>query len=376
MSEHSRYNSESKEIVYFRKKIKELRGDVTLRKLEEKFKSIGADVSYSSIKGYEDSTEIPLKVVLQYSKLYNISVNRLLGLDGPDLHERIFDALEFSELYEIYKGTYVLYYFNSSPSKGNDTKSTEDSLCRALITIYEKEKGIGVPNYAIQALFQCPLKTISELKHNLDRKSYCKDIEDLYNDFYKDIRTQNIDCAHYIGEFKISNSFIYCALHDSDKDIGTLMFYNSKAKSDKYKQYLGGIGASLSTSSGTSKMPCISFALLSAKILEEYISEQQISELFNIGIPRIELKYSGPEVDRIISAFNTLYGSASANNPLVADLQEKHKKMFIEFALEDLLNDILIKNMFRYQKISQNDDDMFYHQLKSFNEKVKEGRIV
>ena len=111
-------------------------------------------------------------------------------------------------------------------------------------------------------------------------------------------------------------------------------------------------------------MPTIQFIGISRDWLT--LSAEEIHQVLLLHYPTFRAE---GEAQEMIDLFNRLYMSPeNSNGRELIELSDLQKAITIKANLERYIKNSLKKNMFRYGKISNRDDDEWYHLLKDFTE--------
>lgn len=282
---------------------------------------------------------------------FNISIDDFISkyLYSSDLSEPLSSELENSERhsYQLYCGTYFVYYFDTSKYKGRDFNTPGEALVYGILHIYENPTSLNQLDYSCLAILGITDRNeVIKLKEEVEK---IKDISLL-------LEYANIEYASkcYMGKFELSRYHAFLSMSDKSKDKMLAIFH--RAPSDK-SNYTGGIGTINSVSKGRESMPVIQFLGMSRKKLA--LSEEEIHHNLLLSFPSCKVTN---EADELIRLFQTLYVTPGEYKEFISDSQ---KNITIKANLERYIRKSLERNIFRYGKISNRDDDDWYHALKA-----------
>lgn len=74
--------------------------------------------------------------------------------------------------------------------------------------------------------------------------------------------------------------------------------------------------------------------------------------------PKIQ---AGKEIEKLADMALQLY---SRGNDPELPLSEVHKKMIVQSEIDKIINDVVARNLFRMEMVTEEDDNKFYHYLK------------
>ena len=122
-------------------------------------------------------------------------------------------------------------------------------------------------------------------------------------------------------------------------------------------KYLGGIAAINSISKGRERMPVLQFLGISRSPL--CISAEDIQHALLLRYPIVDVR---EEVEEVLRIHRILFiDNDDARNSFTQD----QKKAVIQSTVERAVLRNLTRNAFRYAKISEEDDDAWYHLIKA-----------
>ena len=122
--------------------------------------------------------------------------------------------------------------------------------------------------------------------------------------------------------------------------------------------YAGGIGTINSISKGRERTPVVQFMGLSRYPLS--LSIEEIHRALLLDSPSYDV---GKEADDLTATFKLLYLDSPGEKER-PDFTDHQKSLIIRATLERSIRKNMERNMFRYAKISERDDDEWYHAVK------------
>ena len=245
-----------------------------------------------------------------------------------------------------YCGLYFVYYFDTSKLKGRDTLLPRNSLLYGILYIYEKPSFLDMPRYGSAAVLGIhDRESAAELKTGLEALEQPDAVIDRMAKEYAN--------TAYFGEFELTHEHAFISISHADTDKALLIFHrvdNNKAN------YTGGIGTINSISKGRERMPVVQFIGLSRCPLS--LSDEEIHHKLLLNYPTFNAE---EETKDMMETIKTLYG---AQGETQLPFSEYQKSVIIQSNLERYIRKSLERNMFRYGKISERDDDDWYHSIR------------
>ena len=309
-------------------------------------------VTAASMTDYCKARRLPtVEFLVALKQLFGISIDEFLtqSLIVKQAHSQETDRELTSNTlttYQKYCGSYFVYYFDTSKLKGRDMLLPKDSLLYGVLCIYETPSYIGLPHYSCAAILGIhERENASSLKVKLEElRQPTKIIE------Y--IGTEYTNTA-YFGDFELSQEHAFVSMSHANTDKALLIFHRVDNNKDNYT---GGIGTINSISKGRERMPVIQFMGISRYPLSLTVEEIHHRLLLNYPTFKAEA-----ETEEMIQTFKTLYVSEGEPKHQFTDYQ---KSIMVQSTLERYIRKSLERNMFRYGKISERDDDDWYHSIK------------
>lgn len=291
-------------------------------------------VSNASISNYiSGQSEPTLSFLLKLKSSYNVSLDEFLTKQTSHKHEQTLEEQNLSR----FVGNYILYFYDSSSYIGRASNKQKNVLKFGVISIVEK--GNNLFSYG------CFLKNFDKaktLKEELDSSKNNYSIKESFSNFSDFV---------YEGEIETSTTQIFIMLK-SFNDQSLIVLNNPPSN----KMYIGGLGTVNSVSRGREHMPCVQFLLLSRKVLD--LPEGEIYNLLSLDVADINVHN---ETEKLISLFKNLYMNTGEGG---LRLEEYQKKKIFEDSLENIVQDLIESNIFRFAKISAKEDDHYYNLIK------------
>lgn len=320
--------------------------------LSQKDLSVITGVAESTISAIKKGNNVPTIDFLFSLKMnYDISIDDFMTkyisiADEEEVAQNNTPNPIWFSSYNKYCGTYFVYYFDTSKYKGRDFTTAQESLMFGVLRIYQEPSALNKLDYKCMSIFGIQKHEVAEkIKFELEKLyipeaiTYLQDKHDSYT---------------YFGDFELSEKHAFMSLSHNNKDKALAIFHN--VPGDK-NIFAGGIGTINSVSRGRETMPTAQFMGLSREKIEFSVEEIQRKLLLNY--PKFK---TTDEAELLIKLFKNLYLETSTMND---GLNEEQKQLIIKSNLERLIKKSLERNVFRYAKISNRDDDDWYHSLKN-----------
>ena len=319
---------------------------LTQRELAEKL-----GITASSMTDYVKGRRMPgTDFFIALKKLYNIDIDAFLTKDvsptvTASISQNTGDSSK-SEMMDKFCGLYYIYYIDPSPTAGRDVKPPTESLLYGILYVYkESSSHIDNPVYSCAAILGIKDRgQVTGIKEELEKleESYMV-IERISLD-YKEMA--------YYGDFELSGNNVFISLRHETTDRALVIL--NKVTSNK-ECYIGGLGTINSVSKGRHHVPVIQYIGLSRYTLT--MSAEEIHHSLLLGEPDIK---ASAETDELIKLFKALYMDPNRSS----ELTEYQKSIMIRSTLERFIKQSLERNVFRYGKVDDDEDDDFYHLVK------------
>ncbi len=320
-------------------------------------------VAPATMNDYCSGKRVPQATFLvALRKLYGIDINDFLtsdiytpGSSMEDQGDAVSEALK--DVYEKYCGCYYVYYMDTSKFKGRDTLSPAMSLLYGILYIYKEPSSLGGTRYRCASVLG--FRSVGEAK-NLMAAISPGSVQP--GEVLKKIGSGYADKAYY-GSFELSQEHAFINLRHAGMDRALAVLHridNNKTS------YAGGIATINSISKGRERMPVIQFFGMSRQNIE--MSAEEIQHALLLNYPNVSVE---DETDEILRVFRTLYLNHEDSH---GSFSQEQKRAVIRSTLERAVRKNLERNAFRYAKISEGDDDDWYHMIKNSAEGKKDAR--
>ena len=325
---------------------------ITQKKLAEQ---IG--IAPATMNDYCSGKRVPQATFLvELRKQYGIDINDFLT---STIHTAVSTRRQTTEdspsaslrkVYGKYCGAYYTYYLDTSKFKGRDTLSPAMSLTYGILYIYEEPSSVAGLQYSCAAVLGIRGQVEADRLMKVFRSS-ASPAKIL----------QEIDRTHankaYYGNFELSQEHAFLNLQHAGTDRALVILHRVDNNKDNY---LGGIATINSVSKGRERMPVVQFFGTSRhKII---MSPEEIQHALLLNYPSVIVD---EEIDEITRILRTLFVE---NEDARTSFSPEQKRAVIRSIIERAVRKNLIRNAFRYAKISEEDDDLWYHAIKSSTE--------
>lgn len=308
------------------------------------------DVAPASMTEYCNGRAVPsIRFFVLLKELYNINIDEFLMTGAPASNaedsSNVRPLPENLSTYEKYCGLYVVYYFDTGRYKGRDTQTPKESVTFGLLFIYKSMSSLGIPEYKCAALLG--LKDREEAEKC--RTALDNAMTDSVINSMKNHETGNF----YQGSLEMSQDHVFINLEHAKTDKAYLIVH--RVENNK-GCYIGGIGTVNSISKGRERAPVVQYMGLSRNKLS--MSVEEIHHSLLLGTPNVNME---AETEEIIRTFKALYMDPGET---LNEFTEYQKTVMVRSMLERYVRKSLERNMFRYGKVSANDDDEWYQAIK------------
>lgn len=310
-------------------------------------------VAEPTISSYKNGKKhMPLEFLLQLKRQYGISIDDFVTKDITPADYDVppaTSALEDKELedYTSFVGTYYLYYFDTSVYKGSDFNAPTRAMRFGILHIYANKNTIDKLSHSVVC--------ITGLETRKDAIATRKRIEDAVN---KDntltvadyIQSNYADSAYY-GDFDMTPNHAFISMRHRDKDQALIILHRIVAKNMLYS---GGIGTMNSVSRGRESMPALQFVGISRE--NTPLSDEELHQM--LLLDRISIDdYS--ETNSLLERIEKLYLTTEGK------LTDFQRDVSVKSEISAYVKKVVEWNLFRVAKISNKDDDSWYHKLKN-----------
>ena len=323
-------------------------------------------------KAESDSGEVKLPAVYPFianlSNYSGITLDLLLNTrvdfdEGYGKNDTLM--LDLSSL----RGIYYFYYLDSSPYVGHEYEIDSRSLRFGLLLIYYDYEDAEHHALLLAGLTRKEMTdTISRYKDRFTLASTFKagkahdDLKDHLHEF-RGVRIFEGIISSLDKDFVLFD--MNCT--SVSKDHLTMIFYYQSLNPNSY---IGGLGEGLSISRGNESTPCAQ--LFGTSKYELDVSNEQIVQSLLLPLACPDLSLADEETLRALVRKLSAYYSQSRNaeNSIVGDhldamFSEDDIRILIASNLRKILIDMVTRNHQRSFKITEIDDNRWYHLIKS-----------
>lgn len=330
------------ELNYFSSNLKVLADKYSQKKIAE-----DTGVSPASINNYLNKSSDPSSsFLLKLKRAYDINIDNFLT--GP---YEIAEKKELSKSDMRFVGDYALYYYDTNVYKGRVHRSTNILRYGILSVVGEGKGKTGLKVYA--KFFDSRRNMEDTFKYFSNLNSDKKKIE-----FYAEQEVK------YTGELETSAAQIFVMLKNSAEEDRCLIILNNPPSNNKY---IGGLGTANSVARGREKMPCVQYIVVSEKLFR--IPDGELYQRLALGISEVNVQN---ETNQLIALFKNLYLEDEHNPNGLNDFQ---KQRIISDSLENMLEEMIEANMFRFAKVSNNEDDRFFRMIRDDSYGEEDDRL-
>ncbi len=310
-------------------------------------------VAGATMTDYCNGRRLPkLEVLHALTTKYEITIDDILregfsvsGISGYGRRTTISGDL--LDTYRKHAGIYYVYYFDTSKYKGRDSEPPKDSVLFGILFIYETRYGTEVSEFGCAAVLGIKdREEVTLLKKTLEGFN---DPANIINHI-----DNNYSSSAYYGDFELSQEHVFITLNHTNTDKALLILH--RVENNK-PIYTGGIGTVNSVSKGRERAPVVQFMGVSRYPLSMSIEEIHHSLLLNY--PTFK---AGEETEEMIQNLRTLFVAPEGSKQ---GFSEYDQTIVVRSSLERYIKKSLERNMFRYGKISERDDDEWYHAIKN-----------
>ena len=292
--------------------------------------------SASSINNYLSGKSQPSAMfLLKLKEAYKIDIDQFLT---TKIDRENFTKSNLS--YKKFFGNYIVYYYNSSAYKGKVGSYNYDILTFGVISIID-DKDISSPKGTLASgIFMLTRMEAEKYLKVLD--SFNGDVEKIKS-FYSSFSNS------YFGNLEQNTTQLFISLKNNNDQC--LIILNNPPSS---KNYRGGLGTVNSISRGREHVPCVQYILLSNVPFK--VPDGEIYNILTLGVSDINIKN---ETNQLIELIKNLYLS-----PKPTGLSEYQQKKIVEDSIENIVEDAVDANLFRFAKVSNMEDDQYYRLIK------------
>ena len=333
---------------------KNLKTLIDTQEINQKILSEKTGYCEAAISKYVTAKQLPqLDFFFALKKLYNISIDDFLSkeirpIDVPSISSTLEQEEEL--LYHKFYGTYLIYYLDTSSYKGRDNNSPEESLMYGIIHLYAGRNNLKSAEHNCVAILGLDNRSMATaLKKKFDSFHSYSDIEK----YLHNPAEGSLASKAYYGNFEFNNNHVFLSISHSRKDKALIILH--RVNTNK-RNYIGGIGTINSVSKGRESTPTAQYIALSRYPIT--LSAEEIHHHLLLSHPTYK---ADDDVKSLIHLFKKNYMVSDETSEELTELQ---KQLIIKVNLERYIKDSLKRNMFRYAKISNRDDEAWYKILK------------
>ncbi len=292
--------------------------------------------SASSINNYLSGKSQPSAMfLLKLKEAYKIDIDQFMT---AKIDKENFMKQNLS--YRKFFGNYIVYYYNSSAYKGKVGSYNYDILTFGVISIID-DKDISSPKGTLASgIFMLTRMEAEKYLKVLD--SFNGDVEKIKS-FYSSFPNS------YFGNLEQNTTQLFISLKNNNDQC--LIILNNPPSSKKYR---GGLGTVNSISRGREHVPCIQYILLSNVSFK--VPDGEIYNILSLGVSDINIKN---ETKELIELIKNLYLSSKPTG-----LSEYQQRKIVEDSIENIVQNAVDANLFRFAKVSNMEDDQYYRLIK------------
>lgn len=318
----------------------------------------------STISDYRNGKMMPtLNFMLYLKRKYKISIDDFFSRNitvadfesDPLLNTKDIEKAELED-YKKFVGVFYLYYFDTSNYKGNDHNSPSESIMYGLLYIYATPTSIDrLKHNAICIMGINNRQDAVDTRIDLEQaiKNCNKNKEDIPDNDSKieNYIEKKYSKQAYYGDFEMNTNHAFISLAHKSKDRALIILHRT---SINHNHYNCGIGTINSISRGRESMPTVQFIGLSRK--ETTLSEDELHRMLLLNNATMN---NSSETDELISKLRNIYTEEkNTRSDYQRDIEAKGE-------IYDYVRKTIEANLFRVGKVSNLDDDTWYHNLKS-----------
>jgi|LGVF01.2.fsa_nt_gb transcriptional regulator with XRE-family HTH domain len=301
--------------------------------------------SVTSINNYlNEVNDPPITFLLELKKLFNIDIDLFVTRKIKE-ETSLLSQKDSSISGAKYEGNYLVYFYNSNSYKGSGFNPLKDPLRYGVLSVAASNEYIyGEDSKMISfASFFDNRNQAREFKEKLDMlKDNYSEIEDLHKTIEQ----------NYKGRLESTKNQVFIYLNSVYKKDRVYIILNNPPSE---QSYIGGIGAVNSISRGREHSPIIQYIILSKFNID--LPDGEIYNLLSLNTQDIDVR---SESLKLIEEFKALFLDEKLN------LEEFQKNFIMQNNVEKIVISIVKRHLFRYGKISNRDDDKYYHMIKSY----------
>lgn len=321
--------------------------------ITQKYLAEQLGVAAATMTDYCNGKRVPQATFLvELRKHYGVDLNTFMTSDiSTRISSRAVAEESFNDTLQDtcrkYCGLYYTYYLDTSKFKGRDSLTPAMSLLFGILYIYEDPSLFAGSRYNCAAVLGfSQLAEADALIRSLNEAPSSKEI----------LSRIEKECSNraYYGGFEISQEHVFLNMSHEGTDRALAILHRVDNNKENYS---GGIATINSISKGRERMPVVQFFGISRHPIA--MSPEEIQHALLLNFPTVSVE---EEVDEILRVLRMLYVN---NEEVRLSFSPEQKKAVIRSTLERAVRKNLERNAFRYAKISEEDDDAWYHCIKS-----------
>ncbi len=292
--------------------------------------------SASSINNYLSGKSQPSAMfLLKLKEAYKIDIDQFMT---AKIDKENFMKQNIS--YRKFFGNYIVYYYNSSAYKGKVGSYNYDILTFGVISIID-DKDISSPKGTLASgIFMLT---------RMDAEKYLKVLDSFNGDVEKIKSFYSSFPNSYFGNLEQNTTQLFISLKNNNDQC--LIILNNPPSSKKYR---GGLGTVNSISRGREHVPCVQYILLSNVPFK--VPDGEIYNILSLGVSDINIKN---ETKELIELIKNLYLTSKPTG-----LSEYQQRKIVEDSIENIVQNAVDANLFRFAKVSNMEDDQYYRLIK------------
>ena len=292
--------------------------------------------SASSINNYLSGKSQPSAMfLLKLKEAYKIDIDQFMT---AKIDKENFMKQNLS--YRKFFGNYIVYYYNSSAYKGKVGSYNYDILTFGIISIID-DKDISSPKGTLASgIFMLT---------RMDAEKYLKVLDSFNGDVEKIKSFYSSFPNSYFGNLEQNTTQLFISLKNNNDQC--LIILNNPPSSKKYR---GGLGTVNSISRGREHVPCVQYILLSNVPFK--VPDGEIYNILSLGVSDINIKN---ETKELIELIKNLYLTSKPTG-----LSEYQQRKIVEDSIENIVQNAVDANLFRFAKVSNMEDDQYYRLIK------------
>lgn len=310
-------------------------------------------IAQATLSDYCSGKRVPQATFfVELRKRFGIDINSFLTSTAytPSNVRQVAEGSVNSQLravYDKYCGTYYTFHLDTSKFRGRDNLSARMSLLYGVLHIYRDPSSFAGLQYNCVAVLGIHKREEADRLVEAFRSAPSPDV------IPAEVGEKLANKAYY-GDFEISQEHAFINLRHTGTDRALVILHRIE---NNKPAYIGGIATINSISKGRERMPVVQFFGLSRSRLQ--LSAEEIQHTLLLNHPAIIVE---EEVDELLRLLRTLY---IGNDDARTTLSHEQKRAVLRSTLERIIRKYIERNVFRYAKISEADDDFWYHVIKS-----------